>query len=225
MSRLNPPFETAYIGSVLFTLGFLSGKQPDAKLSNKAVCQLQQKPYDTLLGELFTAWQGRNFLIEFKRAQSEVTRELYKPDRRRLLATLAHPEHKAMRELASRLHFLGFGAQDDNGQRDLGFIPYALIPEFRSGVCDIMLLNHFCLKLLRSGKDATLGGTAAELQAYLDFMEDEELIGEATGFSGFIINISDSGIKLIDADRHGLLAAELDPGLPSPDDDGRDNGR
>lgn len=73
---MNSPYENIIIGSFLYGLGLAMGAQPLAAPS--CVNLMQQTPLDPVLGDVMVQLPGVWRLIEFKRKQADLTKEIAK---------------------------------------------------------------------------------------------------------------------------------------------------
>ena len=58
-------YENQYIGVFIYSLGILAGRK--TLPIEDSVNLLQQTPAGKTFGDLLMQWQGKNFIIEFKR--------------------------------------------------------------------------------------------------------------------------------------------------------------
>jgi hypothetical protein len=96
------PYENQLIGVFIYSLGIVTGKQNIE--SADAINLIQQTPYDKDFGDLLGQWQGKNFLIEFKRNETGLKTEAAKPKRARLIRKAV--EDREIGELSVRCHFI-----------------------------------------------------------------------------------------------------------------------
>lgn len=213
---MGQPYENILLGNFILTLGYLAGKR-GIKLNQTVLQLLQQTPDDKTVGDLFANLQGRNFIFEFKRNESQVKSEFTKPQRFELLAALKRPSAKLAAEVSYRCHFMCFPIKSTT--TTLSFMPYASIQDAKSQDRQRSSeLSPFCEKLL--ALDPGFGVSYKRFSEYLDilarFTDDS---GGGGGGAGAIMNISDSGeITIVEVDNLRVLARALDnePEPPTP---------
>ena len=101
-------FESIYVGSFIFTLGYLA-KAAGLDLSQQVAGALCRDNGDQLVADIVSAWQGRNFIIEFRRNEERVRHEFHRPYKRALLDVLNSVEGVALRRSSRRGHFIAYG--------------------------------------------------------------------------------------------------------------------
>jgi hypothetical protein len=105
------PFESIYLGSFIFTLGYLA-RAAGFELRQQTAGVLCRGSGDQLIGDTIHRWGGRNFIIEFRRCEERVRDEFRQPHRRKLLEFLSSPEGAALRRSSRRGHFIAYGMTD-----------------------------------------------------------------------------------------------------------------
>ena len=73
----NAPYENIYIGNFIYSLGYLSAKFNESS-EDAGVHLIQQTPNDKKWADLLTRWQGKFFILEFKREEIGCKQELRK---------------------------------------------------------------------------------------------------------------------------------------------------
>lgn len=108
-------YENIYIGSFIFELGIIVGRNRQEHYSS--VNLFQQTPADKTYGDLLTSVNGKYLLIEFKRKQNS-------DDKKEKEKAKALTEKSTNIEQVSRqCHFLGIG--DENGETcTIEYYPY-----------------------------------------------------------------------------------------------------
>jgi hypothetical protein len=150
-------YESAVASLFTLEMGFQNGRVADAEEAHRRGTSvlLHQSPLDHLLGDALAGWDGRYFLIEFKRTANDLTTELGKPLRRQLLTDLGaayrkmsgrrrtvvatHLESAGIElsegdvergswlfERTRAAHFLAHGTRDD-GNLDIKIAPYSTL--------------------------------------------------------------------------------------------------
>lgn len=97
-------YENQFIGSFIYSMGVITGKR-ELPVTD-SINLLQQTPGDRIIGDLFTKWQGRNFIVEFKRNVNGLTTEIKKPMKQMLLENLNSMKYIEERVLSNKCHFI-----------------------------------------------------------------------------------------------------------------------
>jgi hypothetical protein len=154
------PYESVFVGNLIFYFGIVAG-QRDREIHGHCVSLFAQNRGDHEYGDLISSWQGRSFLIEFKRDAQSIPAELEKPHRATLLDDL-RLNHGA-RSFSARGHFVAYGVAG-NGTADSNFMPYHLIGGGATEGSEIRGIKTFVeSKLMAEGQ----GWTPRDLQRYL----------------------------------------------------------
>lgn len=215
---MSQPYENVYLGNFILTLGYIAGHR-NVPLNRIAIEQLQQTPGDTPIGDLVAAWEGRNFIFEFKRHEANVRWEFRKANRARLLEMVHKPKNSAETELLSTStagHFMCFPISVPIVT--LTFMPYARIVNApRQDMRRRIDLTTFCTNLLDGAPK--FGLPYREFSAYLSQLD--EIAGVDSSGSGggnaVIMNISKEGaISIVEAENLHVLAKSLDMEKPGP---------
>jgi hypothetical protein len=99
------PYENQYIGIFIYLLGIIAGGRN--KNISDSINLLQQTPGDKAFNDLLLRWQGKNFIIEFKRNEKGLETEIKKPKRRQLIKEI-NEGNKALGHLSLKSHFVGY---------------------------------------------------------------------------------------------------------------------
>lgn len=104
------PYENQYIGAFIYMLGIVAGKG-NREISD-SINLIQQTPLDHPFGDLLGDWQGKKFIIEFKRDVNSLEIEMAKPQRLALLRNIREGNGE-LRSLSLRAHFISYGTFKD----------------------------------------------------------------------------------------------------------------
>jgi hypothetical protein len=102
-------YENQYIGVFIYSLGIIAGRR--ALPISDSINLLQQTPADKTFGDLLMQWQGKNFIIEFKRNEMGLATELKKPKRERLINEI-NKGNKALGLASIKSHFVGYAISE-----------------------------------------------------------------------------------------------------------------
>jgi hypothetical protein len=198
------PYENAYLGTFIFTLGVLSRVHNPEDESLVVPTLVQQTPHDQPLGDLLAEWGTRHVLLEFKRFEEDVQTEPYeKPSKWERVTTWAatHPEHSCP-EALTHAHWVAWG---DASVPDLIFLPYSTISDGpRQARDSAMSLDGFIRDMLdQANKMHTVGVAWKDLKEYLEWLS------RGTGgtrqpdvICGFLVSVDAKGkIALAPYDR------------------------
>lgn len=216
------PYESTYVGSFIFTLGYVAHESGLA-LHDRSVCLLAQNKGDQVIGDLIQQWNGRSFIIEFKRNEQSVRTEFDKPHKRKLLEQLAcfpkdHPARQG--------HFLAFGAPEVPGRASIHVMHYMAVenaPKQRGVRLDA---DKFIRHVL---SDPGSGFTPETFPSYLELLHKNAAESSAGGgtarqpLAALIVNRGEDGqIRFITCDvtRTHEITLELGRG-PEPERDVR----
>ena len=182
MSTRRTLYENQYIGAFIYALGLHAGSSKGPESLN-ALSLMQQTPLDTQFGDLFTAWEGRSFLFEFKRTEKDAKTEFEKNSKKNLIPSIQ--ANTGINALSLRAHFLCY-ARDEERNTTLLFQQYALTKNHVSqeGV-PRESLAAFIPKILEN-KDCGL--TFDQMTTYKKFLL-ENLGHASSSVSGAVINI------------------------------------
>jgi hypothetical protein len=213
----SPLYENQYIGTFIYALGIISGRNGLDGIESFNL--LQQTPMDARFGDLVSTWQGSSFVIEFKRDQTKLRDELGKASRawlfRRLEAGRNHGHVDGARTLMDRCHFVAYAIPPFNaGIAQLVFSPYSRLLEVHDtpdvvsdqGLSKKWSLREFVGKLLaergRPEEQRRFGASVDEIRTYLEALTRKAALAESSGGSastgGLIVNIDKDGLpKLV----------------------------
>jgi hypothetical protein len=193
------PFESVFVGNFIFYFGVVAG-QRDREIHGHCVSLFSQNRGDHEYGDLISSWQGRSFLIEFKRDAQSIPTELQKPHRAALLKDLRLEEGARM--FSARGHFVGYGVAG-NGSADSNFMPYHRVGEGATEDSEICGIKAFLeRKLMAEGE----GWTPRDLQRYLVALKQYANSSAPAGGAGRLhVNGSDVGQDIYS------LAVNYDP--------------
>jgi hypothetical protein len=214
-----PPYENVYIGSFIYALGYLSGKK-NSRSGDASAHLIQQTPDDKKWGDLVNRWQGRYFLLEFKREAEGCLQERKKKYCKKgkcnkhckihfstYFTAISDSNNTELKTIADKAHFIGFGTRLING-RTIRFFPYSDIPDDVQSLSEIetVPLNDFCNNIV----DGKLGVDHISFSEYLSFLAN--CVKEnATGSTGFIVNIDNKGnVNLVDVNDINGIAIDFE---------------
>jgi hypothetical protein len=135
-------YENMYIGSFIYTLGVIAGMTSN-NISD-SVNLFQQTPYDIPFDDLVADWQGKKFIIEFKRNLKGLKEEIQKPTTSGLYQVLTIPEERELKYVADQCHFLGCG----NGEKEIVTIDFCRYLHFHKETEPRIDLENFVRRLL-----------------------------------------------------------------------------
>ncbi|MFZ3016872.1 MAG: hypothetical protein WA056_00280 [Gallionella sp.] len=186
MSTRRTLYENQYIGAFIYALGLHAGSSKGPESLN-ALSLMQQTPLDTQLGDLFTAWEGRSFLFEFKRTEKDAKREFEKNSKKDLIRSIQ--ENAEINALSLSSHFLCY-ARDEERNTTLLFQQYALTKNdvSQEGV-PRKSLAAFIPEVLENKNH---GLNFDQMTIYKTFLL-ENLGRASSGVSGAVINIDKNG--------------------------------
>lgn len=191
-TQIKQPYENIYIGTFLFTLGYMF-RDKSKKINNGVGIELYQQTRDgeRTIGDLLTSVGGKNIIIEFKRQEKEIKEELTKKSKKKLREKLSENLDKRFNAISSNCHFLSIPAPYKNTNKfALGFTPYIKIVEKDKDGLNLMGINDFCSNYL-DVQPSSVGVDHADFAYYL-----KELTKISNGTcGGLAISIDDSGIK------------------------------
>ena len=192
-------YENQLIGVFIYSLGIVTGKQ-NIEFAD-AINLIQQTPYDKDFGDVLAYWQGKNFLIEFKRDEAGLKAESKKPKRGRFLRKAV--ENRIMAEISIRCHFIAH-AINANKSSQIVFKSYLL---YEKPDAPVMEHLNFINKLKDS--NSALGiSDSKQFEFYLNCLRETS---EAdTMLSGLLVNSSADGkIRFLTFESYHELALRL----------------
>jgi hypothetical protein len=179
MTTDGTPYESAYVSAFIYALGRLDGilsvgtdADSEEIIDPRGMAVLlTQNPLEAPYGDLAGGWNGRLFLLEFKRNSNEASSERRKDRHKLLLKALWNRANAQHKERADRGHFLVYPDSQSVERTKLIFQPYPSIvkPSPRTPTLD---LNDFLYRLRWSGEKSPPGFTTAEFTDYLEFVKE-----------------------------------------------------
>lgn len=201
---MTPLYENQYIGAFIYALGVVSGKEDQFPASLNL---FQQTPLDKKIGDLFGNWNGRNFIIEFKRFEKDILSELKKPARGKLIKILKDQDSRdGFWSISNKGHFICYGKENLRKDAiDLVFRSYvSLAGHVSEETNKISRLKGFISQIISN----QIGMTQNELVQYLKILD--RITPGASGFSGLIVNIDKNGMpNLIRFDNPRILDQKI----------------
>lgn len=220
---MQQPYENLYIGSFIFALGYAAGRKNTGS-ENTFAHLIQQTPKDKEWADLLAAWEGRQFLFEFKRNEkwlcTERTKSYCKSDcpedcsahGSNFFTAILSDEHEQQRSVSDKCHFAAYG-HINGDESDIRFISYRKIENSTHQTAEFYSLNSFCEKM-QSGRIE--GATPDEMKSYLDFLS-KCVSGSGKGTTGVLISVGkDGSIKCASLVSIDTLASDLYADDPSP---------
>lgn len=191
-------YENVLASNFMYTLGIISGKRHyQNDIIRGSMNFFQQTPGDRILGDLLAEWEGKSFLVEFKRTIKEVPREFEK--KHQLIKAIDADEE--ISDISKRVHFLGYGSHEATGSEliltDIYFDEYISLLRPDESLDDInegWTFNQFINDLLTN---ENVGLTSKEkLSKYIDFLNENETkkVAEgkrssASGSTGLLVSV------------------------------------
>ncbi|MFZ6009518.1 MAG: hypothetical protein ACOYXT_04155 [Bacteroidota bacterium] len=192
-------YENQLIGVFIYSLGIVTGKQ-NIKFAD-AINLIQQTPYDKDFGDILAYWQGKNFLIEFKRDEAGLKTEAKKPKRGRLLRKAV--ENRVVAELSIRCHFIAHAINTSKSSQ-IVFKSYLLFDK-----PDTPVIEHSSFVNKLKDPSSALGiSDGKQFKIYLNCLTEAS---EAdTVVSGLLVNASADGkIRFLTFESYHELALRL----------------
>jgi len=128
-------YESAVASLFTFEMGYRTGTHMDQEVGHRLGTSilLHQSPLDQFFGDTIAGWDGRYFLVEFKREWASIPSELDKPFRVRLLNDYARalPEYSSG-DIRQRILYLnkGINPAAGNVERGTWFLEHGLSTHF-----------------------------------------------------------------------------------------------
>ncbi|AIJ46997.1 hypothetical protein P608_24695 [Comamonas thiooxydans] len=124
--KVKPTYENVYIGTFLFTLGYMfSAVSKGAKTAVGIELYQQTRKGEKTIGDLLTSVGGRNIIIEFKREFKEIAGEKTKASKKSLRDKLESFKDSNFNDISKRCHFLSVASEySDSKKKCLAFLPY-----------------------------------------------------------------------------------------------------
>jgi hypothetical protein len=112
-------YENVFIGAFIYSMGVFSGRN---SIKSGSINLFQQTPFDPYVGDVFGSFEGRNFIVEFKKEN-----KLDEGEEQKFLkleeVLKSHENENKLREISRYAHFFAAGQQSNN-IADLEFISY-----------------------------------------------------------------------------------------------------
>lgn len=174
-------YENIYIGAFIYSMGYIAGIEG---IKNTVTLNLyQQTPKDKTLGDLFTNWGGKNFLVEFKRSKKHIKNELRKENKAIYIEYLNNEADRSIINKSRRGHFLSFPVFEE-----LHFSIYmdANNSAIKSWNIEVLVRNL-------NYNNGNVGLSFNEFKDYLDVLNkySNEKV-DTSSVSGIIVNISEN---------------------------------
>ena len=193
MKKKSYKYENIQIGNFLISMGYylreFEYKHP------VSINLHQQTPNDFTIGDLFGAFAGKFFIIEFKNSEENLKEELNKRQRKRLINQLNN-DFSELVSISTKGHFICYPNFSDQ-EMEFNLNPYVTIQNEKFGHLKINSVGEFILKVL---KDKSIGVEFKEIEQYVKLLRKcsiEEGNKSSGGVSsGIILNFEkDKGVK------------------------------
>lgn len=207
MKNKSYKYENIQIGNFLISIGYYLR---DFKYKHPMSVNLhQQTPNDFTIGDLFGAFAGKFFIIEFKNSEDSLKDELKKNQRIRLIKRLNN-ELSQLAQISAKGHFICY-PKFLNEEMEFILNPYITILNEKYKHLQINNVGEFILKIL---KDKSIGVDFKEIKQYINLLKKcsiEEGNKSSGGISsGIIINFEkDKGIKYFAFDDLDFLNQKI----------------
>lgn len=131
---MRPTYENVYIGTFIFSLGYMFGSENKGCRTSVAIELYQQtREGERLVGDLLTSVGGKCIILEFKRDRREIGEELKKQSKAQLRKMLQSDGDERFLEISRRCHHIAIADTDsDSNHQCLTFLPYV----------DLVTKNH-----------------------------------------------------------------------------------
>lgn len=123
---MRPTYENVYIGTFIFSLGYMFGAKNNGRQASVAIELYQQTPAgERLVGDLLTSVDGKCIIVEFKRDIAGIPKELEKQSKALLRRELQSGNDARFLEISRRCHYIAIASKySDTHTRCLAFLPY-----------------------------------------------------------------------------------------------------
>lgn len=184
------PYENVFIGTFIFTLGFMFRERRREHNSSAAIELYQQTPSgEKTVGDLLTTLAGKSLIVEFKRDKNGISSELKKKSKKSLRDKLRVEYEEKLGHISRRCHFLAYGGDLQNGNKDLlEFLPYADLESGVRGVSDKVICERY---LDQNTND--IGVDNDDFKYYVSVLS--KLAGGTCG--GLAISVGNNGINSV----------------------------
>lgn len=199
-------YENLHIGNFLVSVGYyLRGFDYKFPVSMNLH---QQTPNDFTIGDLFGAFAGKYFLIEFKNDKTSIADELKKPQRSELIKKLSN-EYKNLIDVSVYGHFFCYPVFKD------GAFDFTLEPYLNTGIstfdeCIIHGIQEFLKMII---KQEILGVSYEEIEDYIKLLElcaTEHGAKGSSATSGIFLNFDEKeGIRYMIFDDLNFLNMQI----------------
>lgn len=199
-------YENTAIGIFIYLLGIETGKRVNEKNINleTSVNLYQQTPLDPKLGDILAKWQGKFFILEFKRHKDELSEEKTKTTKLGLRTKIK--SDPAFCQLSAKCHYLVWPHENFGQSPEMfSFENYASIV-FGSKSENIFCLNRFIRKIFDPKNDFGLSKT--DFETYVKGMG----LGIGDKIEGVLFNFNETNIPVVYPFRNfSEMAKDVDP--------------
>lgn len=193
---MRPTYENVYIGSFIFSLGYLfksstkEAKSPTKEdLSSVSIDLYQQvASAEKVIGDLLTSVGGKNIIIEFKRDHHGLKDEFEKKSKENLRQLLTNESDIKLQEISSRCHFLSFASRYEGGDSALAFGSYIGFLTLRDE--KLLGCREFCNKYINT-ENNEIGVDHNDFKVYVNKLT--EVTGGTCG--GLAISLNEDGVQ------------------------------
>jgi hypothetical protein len=175
------PYENVFIGNFLYMLGLRLGLEMQNRAPASCVNLLQQTPADKKVGDLMLEFAGAVRIVEFKRVEASLDKELEK------LHQLRQVLPEELEVLSRDLHAFVL-THDDGSLENAEVRPYI---DFNSGVPAGSNAKAFLDALVADVKAGRPKYKGVQIKRYLDILGNWSDV--SSGTSGFIVAVDSDG--------------------------------
>lgn len=184
-------YENVYIGTFIFTLGYVFSANNNGAKSSVAIELYQQTGNgEKVIGDLLTSIGGKGIIVEFKRNRPAVAAELRKMSKAPLRRALSSGSDNRFVDVSKRCHYIAYARKhpSQDGQC-IAFVSYHDIitgaPDARAYID-----TDFCKRYV-SHESYECGVSSADFDYYI-----AELSGMAGGTcGGLAVSIGEDGLR------------------------------
>jgi len=200
-------YENIQIGNFLISMGYYLR---EFEYSHPVSINLhQQTPNDFTIGDLFGAFAGKFFIIEFKNSEGNLKDEIEKRQRKRLIQKLSN-DFSELVQTSIKGHFICY-PKFSNEEMEFSLNPYITILNKELEYLQINNVGEFILKIQ---KDKSIGVEFKSIEQYLNLLKKcsiEEGNKSSGGVSsGILINFEkDKGVKYFAFDNLDFLNQKI----------------
>jgi len=189
---LRPTYENVYIGTFIFSLGYMFGSEKKGCRTSVAIELYQQiRDGERLVGDLLTSVGGKCIIVEFKRNREGLDGELNKESKRTLRQMLWSDADPKFLNISKRCHYIAIAVVPrDTDEHCLAFLPYIDLVTKPPKDCRWTGDKNFCKQYIAS--DSSECGVSPE-----DFQYYIKKLAAATDGTcgGLAVSVDKDGLK------------------------------